>query len=141
MQLVIALITGLIFGLGLVLSGMTNPSKVLDFLDLTGNWDPSLALVMGGAIMVGLVAFRLAAKRSTTFLGDALRLPAAKDIDRRMVLGALAFGVGWGLAGYCPGPALTALATGQREGLIFVLAMLAGMAIFEIHDRLSAARN
>lgn len=139
MQLLIALVTGLLFGLGLILSGMTDPSKVIGFLDLAGNWNPSLAFVMGGAILVGFLAFRLAANQTTALLGDAMRLPTARHIDRRLVLGSLTFGVGWGLAGYCPGPALASLATGRTEPVIFVIAMIAGMAVFEILDRLSGA--
>ena len=137
MQLFAALIAGLIFGLGLILSGMTDPSKVIGFLDLAGPWDPSLAFVMGGAVLVGLVAFRIARTRSRTILGGPLRLPEATHIDRRLLLGGLAFGVGWGLAGFCPGPALASLATGGSKALIFTAAMLVGMVIFEIQDRLA----
>lgn len=132
MQRIFEFLIGLVFGLGLILSGMSDPSKVLGFLDLTGLWDPSLAFVMGGAILVGLVAFALARKRTTTFLGGALKLPTSNDIDKRLVIGSLTFGVGWGLAGYCPGPALVSLGSGQSKALIFVVAMLAGMAIYEI---------
>jgi uncharacterized membrane protein YedE/YeeE len=138
MQILMALITGLLFGLGLILSGMTNPAKVTGFLDLAGHWDPSLAFVMGGAIGVALVAFRLAGKRTSSLLGAPMRLPAAGLIDRRLVLGSLAFGVGWGLAGYCPGPALASLASGGSKPLIFAAAMLAGMAIFEVLERTRA---
>ena len=137
MQLLMALCAGLVFGLGLIVSGMTDPSKVTGFLDLAGAWDPSLALVMGGAIGVGLIAFRLARKRSKAIFGGPMQLPAARQIDRRLVLGGLTFGVGWGLAGYCPGPALASLATGGSKPLIFTAAMLVGMGIFEIHDRLA----
>ncbi|MEN3366138.1 MAG: uncharacterized protein V7606_3412 [Burkholderiales bacterium] len=140
MQILMALIAGLVFGLGLIVSGMTNPAKVIGFLDLAGEWDPSLAFVMGGAVLVGLVAFRFAAKRSKALLGDAMRLPTATQIDRRLVLGGLAFGVGWGLAGYCPGPAVASLGTGVTEPIIFVVAMLVGMAVFEVRERLAAAR-
>lgn len=126
---------GLVFGLGLILSGMSNPAKVLGFLDLAGTWDPSLAFVMGGAIMVGLVAFQVARKRTQTFLGGALKLPTAKDIDKRLVLGSLAFGAGWGLAGFCPGPALVSLGSGEIKAFIFVAAMLAGMGLFELINR------
>ena len=136
MQLLLALLAGLVFGLGLIISGMTDPSKVIGFLDLAGKWDPSLAFVMGGAILVGLFAFRFAARRSRTFLGGSMQLPTARQIDRRLVLGGLLFGIGWGLAGYCPGPVLASLATGGSKPLIFVVAMLAGMAVFEIHQRL-----
>ncbi len=135
MQLLIALVTGLVFGLGLIVSGMTDPSKVIGFLDVTGKWDPSLAFVMGGAILVGLIAFRFAATRKQAILGGPIRLTTTRHIDRRLVLGALAFGAGWGLAGYCPGPALASLATGGSKPLIFTIAMLAGTAIFEIQDR------
>ena len=128
-------VVGLLFGLGLLLSGMTDPGKVLGFLDLIGPWDPSLALVMGGAIAVGVVAFTVAKKKTTSFLGGAMRLPTSNQIDRRLIVGAAMFGAGWGLAGFCPGPALVSLATGQPKAAIFVFAMLAGMAIFEILDR------
>jgi uncharacterized membrane protein YedE/YeeE len=132
MQILMALVAGLVFGIGLIISGMANPAKVIGFLDLGGKWDPSLAFVMGGAIFVGLFAFHIAAKRSKTLLGDTLRLPQAKHIDRRLVLGGLAFGVGWGLAGYCPGPALASLVIGHSKTIIFVTAMVLGMAIFEL---------
>lgn len=128
-------IIGLIFGLGLILSGMSNPTKVLGFLDLAGAWDPSLAFVMGGAILVGLVAFQVARKRTQTFLGGALKLPTAKDIDKRLVLGSLTFGAGWGLAGFCPGPALVSLGSGEVKAFIFVAAMLVGMGLFELINR------
>ncbi|MCY7318100.1 MAG: hypothetical protein LH617_05135 [Ramlibacter sp.] len=126
---------GLLFGIGLILSGMTDPGKVLGFLDLFGAWDPSLALVMGGAILVGVFAFALAKKRTTTFLGDALALPASRDIDRPLVVGGLLFGAGWGLAGFCPGPAIVSLGSGQPKAAVFVLAMLAGMLVFELGER------
>ena len=141
MQLMMAFLTGLVFGLGLILSGMTDPSKVIGFLDLAGLWDPSLAFVMAGAILVGAVAYRFAKGRKTSFLGDAMRLRTARQIDRRLVLGGLAFGAGWGLAGYCPGPALVSVIQGGTKPLIFVLAMLAGMAAFEIQGRMTQARR
>ncbi len=128
-------VVGLIFGIGLILSGMTDPGKVIGFLDLFGAWDPSLALVMGGAILVGVFAFALAKKRSTTFLGSALHLPNSRDIDKRLLLGSLVFGAGWGLAGFCPGPAIVSLGTGQPKAVVFVLAMLAGMLLFELSER------
>ena len=118
-----------------MLSGMTDPGKVIGFLDLLGTWDPSLALVMGGAIMVGFFAFSVAKKRTSTFLGGALRLPTNMDLDKKLVLGSLLFGAGWGLAGFCPGPALVSMADGQPKALIFVLAMLVGMLGFELMDR------
>jgi len=140
MQTVMSFVTGLVFGLGLILSGMTNPAKVLGFLDLAGNWDPSLGFVMGGAILVGSVAFHFAKGRTKAWLGDVMRMPTASQIDRRLVLGGLTFGAGWGLAGYCPGPALTSLVQGGSHAWIFVAAMLAGMAIYEIQDRLTVTR-
>ncbi|RQO32863.1 transporter [Herminiimonas sp. KBW02] len=135
MQIFMALLAGLIFGIGLIISGMANPAKVIGFLDLGGKWDPSLAFVMGGAICVGLIAFSAAARRSKTLLGEPLRLPQAKQIDKRLVFGGLAFGVGWGLAGYCPGPALASLVIGNSKTIIFVTAMVLGMAIFELLER------
>ena len=128
-------LVGLLFGLGLILSGMTDPGKVTGFLDLFGLWDPSLALVMGGAIAVGFFAFTLAKKRTTNFLGGMLRLPAKNQIDKPLIIGSLLFGAGWGLAGFCPGPALVSMASGQPKALVFVLAMLAGMVGFELMDR------
>ncbi|HSV34982.1 MAG TPA: DUF6691 family protein [Ramlibacter sp.] len=126
---------GLLFGIGLILSGMTDPGKILGFLDLAGAWDPSLALVMGGAVLVGVVAFTIAKRRELTLLGTMLKLPDSRDIDRRLVGGSLIFGAGWGLAGFCPGPALVSLGAGQPKAMVFVLAMLAGMAIFEVAER------
>jgi uncharacterized membrane protein YedE/YeeE len=126
---------GLLFGLGLILAGMTDPSKVLGFLDLAGLWDPSLAFVMGGAILVSLGAFTLAKKRTTSFLGGAMQLPTSRDIDKRLVTGSLLFGAGWGLAGFYPGPALVSVGTGNPKAVVFVLAMLAGMALFEVLER------
>lgn len=134
-------VVGLLFGLGLLLSGMTDPGKVLGFLDLIGPWDPSLALVMGGAIAVGVIAFALAKKRTVSFLGGAMRLPMSSQIDRRLIVGAAMFGAGWGLAGFCPGPALVSLATGQPKAAIFVVAMLVGMSAFELIDRRVQASN
>jgi uncharacterized membrane protein YedE/YeeE len=140
MQLLTAFIVGLVFGIGLILAGMTNPAKVQGFLDLAGDWDPSLAFVMGGAILVGAVGFRFARGRQRALLGGAMRLPTAGTIDRRLVLGGLTFGIGWGLAGFCPGPALASLASGRSEPLIFAAAMVAGMALFELIER-ARARN
>jgi uncharacterized membrane protein YedE/YeeE len=126
---------GLVFGIGLIVSGMSDPGKVKGFLDLAGAWDPSLAFVMGGAILVGFFAFRFAKTRAQSFLGDAMLVPTKRDIDSRLVLGSLVFGVGWGLAGFCPGPALVSLGSGQGKALWFVLAMLGGMLAFEAAER------
>jgi uncharacterized membrane protein YedE/YeeE len=133
-----SLLAGLVFGLGLILSGMANPAKVLGFLDLAGAWDPSLALVMIGAIGVGLVAFTVVKQRSKSFLGLDLRLPTARHIDRRLVGGSLLFGLGWGIAGFCPGPALAALGMGEIKAVVFVGAMLLGMGFFELFERRAA---
>jgi uncharacterized protein len=127
-----ALLSGLVFGLGLILAGMANPAKVLGFLDLAGLWDPSLALVMAGAIGVGAIAFALAKKRQLSYLGLTMQIPTNRIIDKRLAIGSLAFGVGWGLAGICPGPAIVLLGAASIKGAIFVIAMLAGMGIFEL---------
>lgn len=126
-----AFFAGLVFGLGLIVSRMVNPAKVLGFLDLAGHWDPSLALVMGGAIAVGAAGFAVAGRRQATLLRTPMLLPTARVIDRRLVLGSLLFGVGWGLAGFCPGPALVALGAGQFKALVFVAAMVVGMLFYE----------
>lgn len=139
MQVLMAFIVGLVFGIGLVVAGMTDPAKVKGFLDLAGQWDPSLAFVMGGAILVGMLVFPFAVERQRSLLGDTMRLPTATQIDRRLVVGGLAFGAGWGLAGFCPGPALASLSSGRTEVLMFTGAMLAGMGIFEILERRASA--
>jgi uncharacterized membrane protein YedE/YeeE len=136
MLVLASLLAGLVFGLGLIVSGMANPAKVLGFLDLSGAWDPSLAFVMAGAIAVGMVAFMLARRRTVSILGAEMRLPSARHIDRRLIAGSLLFGIGWGIAGFCPGPGLVALGMGEVKGLVFVAAMLAGMGIFELFERL-----
>ena len=135
MNTLFSFVAGLVFGFGLLISGITNPAKVIGFLDLAGQWDPSLALVMAGAIAVGVVAFALVKRRQTTYLGLPMSLPLATHIDRRLVIGSVMFGVGWGLAGICPGPALVLLGAGAAKGLIFVAAMLAGMGLFEWIER------
>jgi uncharacterized membrane protein YedE/YeeE len=135
MLVLASLLAGLVFGLGLIASGMTNPAKVLGFLDLGGTWDPSLAFVMAGAIAVASVGFAFSRKRTTSLIGAAMKLPTAQHIDRRLVVGSAVFGVGWGIAGFCPGPALVALGLGEIKALVFVAAMLAGMGIFELIER------
>lgn len=127
MRVVFALLCGLIFGLGLVVSGMSNPAKVQNFLDIAGQWDPSLAFVMGGAIAVTLPAFALLRQRQKPFFSGTFEFPTPADLDKRLLLGAALFGVGWGLGGLCPGPAVTAISAGHSGILVFVLAMLAGM--------------
>jgi uncharacterized membrane protein YedE/YeeE len=135
-----AFLSGLVFGLGLLVSGMSDPGKVIGFLDVAGSWDPSLAFVMAGAILVGFFAFALARKRATTFLGGALRLPQRRDIDARLIGGSLVFGTGWGLAGFCPGPAIVAFGAGFDPAAIFVVAMLTGMLLHAGAERLRPAR-
>ena len=141
MRRAIEFLVGLLFGWGLLLSGMTDPGKVQGFLDPFGAWDPSLAFVMAGAIAVGALAFALAKKRATTFMGDALHLPTTRDIDKPLVAGALIFGAGWGLAGFCPGPSIVSMASGQPKGLVFVLAMLAGMLLFQWFEAAGARQD
>ncbi len=130
-----SLFAGLVFGVGLLVSGMANPEKVLDFLDIAGQWDPSLALVMAGAILVGIFAFTMARQRTLSFLGFSMKLPSSTKVDKRLVVGGLTFGVGWGIAGFCPGPGLVALGAGEAKAVVFVAAMVAGMALFELIER------
>jgi hypothetical protein len=137
----LAFLAGAVFGIGLLVSGMADPAKVLGFLDLSGAWDPSLAFVMAGAILVGVIAFAVARRRSVSLLGLPLRMPTATRVDRRLAGGSLLFGIGWGLAGFCPGPALVALGMGEQKALVFVAAMLAGMGLFEFLEARSAPRT
>ena len=134
-----ALLAGLVFGVGLLVSGMANPAKVLGFLDLAGQWDPSLAFVMGGAVAVGSIAFLLARRRTLSLIGLEMRLPTDRHVDRRLIVGGTIFGIGWGIAGFCPGPALVALGMGEAKAIAFVVAMLLGMALFELLERRRAA--
>ncbi|AHL34458.1 membrane protein [Pseudomonas brassicacearum] len=125
-----AFIAGLLFGLGLLLAGMANPTKVLAFLDLTGAWDPSLALVMIGAIGVAIGPLTWARQQFRSLLGSPMQLPVKRELDPRLIGGSLVFGIGWGIAGICPGPAVAILLTGHWQILVFMLAMLAGMLLF-----------
>ncbi len=137
-----AVASGLIFGLGLILAGMANPAKVLGFLDLSGAWDPSLALVMGAAIVIGAIAFAIAKKRHLSYLGLSMHLPTNRVIDQSLILGSMAFGIGWGLAGICPGPAIVLLGAGSFKGLIFFIAMMIGMGLYELlESRKNKAAN
>ena len=137
MTILIAALAGLVFGLGLLVSGMADPQKVLAFLDLAGPWDPSLALVMGGAIALGLPGFALARRRSRRLLGEPMQLPARQAVDAPLLIGSALFGIGWGLAGYCPGPALLGTAAGMGSAAIFSAAMLAGMLLFGLWSKRS----
>ena len=135
---VFALGAGFVFGTGLWVSGMANPKKVLGFLDVTGNWDASLMLVMAGAVAVTLVGFRFVLSRSKPIFSEKFELPTRKDIDIPLVAGSAVFGIGWGIAGFCPGPGLVALGMGESKALVFVVAMLAGMGLFELLERRKA---
>ncbi len=137
-QLVVAFISGLIFAVGLALSGMTQPGKVIGFFDFSRgleSWDPSLAFVMAGGMAVFLPTFRFARTRTRPFAAERFRLPTSNDIDRRLIVGASLFGIGWGMAGYCPGPAITSLGTGSINAALLVGSMLAGMKLFQVLDR------
>lgn len=136
MQLMTAFFTGLIFGFGLILSGMTNPAKIIGFLDIFGNWDPSLALVMLGAIIVTATSFKLTKNRQQSFLGQPIKLPNSSNVDHKLIIGSMIFGVGWGLAGYCPGPSLVSVIQGGYKPVVFVISMLIGMGVFEVFNRL-----
>ena len=129
MRNLITLITGLIFGIGLIMSGMTNPAKVQNFLDFFGNWDPSLALVMGGVIFITMPGFWLVQKRQSPFFEKLFYFPTKVDLDFRLLVGAAIFGIGWGLGGFCPGPAITSILTGSKGTFLFVITMLLGMVL------------
>ena len=135
MKNIYALFAGLIFVLGLLVSGMANPEKVIGFLNIFGRWDPSLAFVMGGAIFVGVFSFRYIVKREKTLLGGILHLSNEKSINKRLIFGSLIFGLGWGVAGFCPGPALVSVGMGSLKGVLFVIAMLAGMLTFKLAQK------
>ena len=141
MKNVLALISGLVFGFGLILSGMANPAKVIGFLDIAGSWDPSLAFVMGGAIAIGFFAFKYAETRDTTLLGEELNLPRNNTVDKRLIGGSLVFGAGWGLGGFCPGPGLVSLGMGYSGGIIFALSMVVGMLAFELIQKNSGLES
>lgn len=135
MRKLMAFLAGLIFGIGLLTAGMANPTKVLAFLDLGGAWDPSLALVMAAAIGVAFLPFSWARTQRVSVLGAPMQLPGKRGLDRRLIGGSLLFGIGWGIAGICPGPAVALLLTGRWQALLFTLAMLAGMLMFAALER------
>jgi uncharacterized membrane protein YedE/YeeE len=129
MQIVSAALIGLLFGVGILVSGMSNPAKVLNFFDVAGSWDPSLAFVMGGALTVTSVGYRWVLKRARPILADGFHLPSARDIDQRLIVGSLLFGVGWGITGFCPGGLVPVLAIGRSEPLLFAAGLVAGLAL------------
>ena len=129
MRFILTYLIGLVFGVGIMISGMANPAKVLNFFDIFGSWDPSLAFVMGGALGVTLVGYRIVFGRDAPLFGSRFHLPTRKDIDLRLVGGSAVFGVGWGIAGFCPGGALPALGTGRSEVAIFMAALIAGILL------------
>jgi len=137
-RLLASLASGVLFGLGLVISQMVNPAKIIGFLDVAGNWDPTLLVVMAGALLIATPAFRLVLKRPHPLFATNFSLPIKTDLEPRLIGGAALFGIGWGLSGFCPGPAVTALVTLEPSVLIFVLAMLAGALLF---DRLAMRRQ
>lgn len=141
MTLLAALVSGVLFGVGLMVSGMASPAKVQGFLDLAGRWDPSLFLVMAGAILIGSIAFLFAKRRKKSLLGLPMRIPASTGVTLRLVLGSAVFGVGWGLAGFCPGPALVAIGAGVPKAWGFVATMLAGMIAFDLVERATQSRQ
>jgi uncharacterized membrane protein YedE/YeeE len=136
MNLIFSWLAGFIFGIGLIVSGMSDPAKVLGFLDLAGAWNPSLVFVMVGAITIGCAAFAIAKQKTTTYLGLPMHLPQLWHIDLRLIGGSALFGVGWGLVGICPGPALVMVGSGSVKGVLFVGFMLIGMAFFEVFERM-----
>jgi uncharacterized membrane protein YedE/YeeE len=140
LEVFVSFVSGLLFAIGLAVAGMTQPGKVVAFLDVAGDWDPSLAFVMMGAIAVYFIANRLVQKRTTPWVGVMLHLPTRRDIEPRLVVGAGLFGIGWGLAGYCPGPGLSSLGTGAFNALVFVASMSVGMLLFEALQKLRTRR-
>ena len=140
MKIALGFVCGLIFGIGLVISGMSNPAKVLNFLDVFGTWDPSLAFVMGGAVVVAFVGYRIVLQRPAPLLSDTFHLPTIKDVDGQMLTGAALFGVGWGLGGFCPGPAFTALPLMSTGILAFFPALVIGMWAGRVIPGMMSAR-
>jgi len=140
MKLIFAYISGLIFGVGISISGMANPAKVLNFFDVAGTWDPSLAFVMGGALVVTFIGYRFVLKRPAPAFSDSFQLPTRRDLDGSLIGGSAVFGIGWGIAGFCPGGALPALGTGQYEVFIFVAATLAGIIAAKMLQSALASR-
>ncbi len=136
-----AFAAGLVFGLGIIVSALADPAQVLAFLDVAGAWNASLLFTMGASVAVGLVPFGFASRRDSTLLGRRLNLPTATVIDRRLVIGGVLFGIGWGLAGICPGPGIVVLGMGSTQAALFVVAMVLGMALFDRAERRASART
>jgi uncharacterized membrane protein YedE/YeeE len=130
-----AFASGLVFGIGLVVSGMSNPAKVIGFLDVTGRSDPTLPVVMASGLAVAAIGYAIAKRRTASYAGGAFDIPTSRTLDRRLIAGAIVFGIGWGIAGACPGPGFVILGAGRVEGVVFVVAMLAGMGAFELLER------
>ena len=128
---IIGLLTGLLFGCGLLISGMTDPVKVQGFLDIFGAWDISLALVMGSGLLVAIVGVQISKRQQTSWIGTKIELPSKTAINKRLLIGAMLFGIGWGLVGICPGPGIVLLGTGQWQAYVFIPAMIVGMLIFQ----------
>ncbi len=142
LQYIAALGVGLLFAIGLGVSGMTQPAKVIGFLDFFGgSWDPALAFVMGGGVLVYTIGYRLTVRRNTPVFAKKFQLPTRRDIDKRLVIGGLLFGAGWGLGGYCPGPALTSIASVSTDVFVFVASMLSGMLLFSTVDKMLANKT
>ena len=139
MKLIVTFICGLLFGSGLTISNMINPTKIQNFLDITGNWDPSLALVMLSALIITFLGYRLALKNPAPILGEKFMMPLKQAVDKSLVIGSSIFGIGWGLAGYCPGPAITALGLGFTDAFLFVAGMILGLIIYSLADFLFRA--
>jgi uncharacterized protein len=135
-QWLTAALAGVLLGLGLILSGMANPAKVVGFLDVAGPWDPSLGLVMGGGLVIGSIGFAYLKKQPKTLLGEPLNLPTSRKIDLRLIIGSVLFGIGWGVTGICPGPGLVLLGAGVPEGVIYIASLLAGMAVYSVVEKL-----
>ncbi|WP_299411976.1 DUF6691 family protein [uncultured Sulfitobacter sp.] len=140
MKLIFALVTGLVFGTGIAISGMMDPAKVLNFFDLAGTWDPSLAFVMGGALVITFFGYRLAWKRNAPLFGGRFQVPTGTDIDMKLVGGSALFGIGWGIAGFCPGAAIPALGTGRWEVALFLVAVVAGFYVRRLVSSVSSAK-
>lgn len=141
MRFLTSYLIGLIFGVGISISGMANPAKVLNFFDFAGTWDPSLAFVMGGAVIVAFVGYRIVLRQDGPLFEDLFQVPSRRDLDMSLIGGSAVFGVGWGIAGFCPGGALPAIGTGRSEVLIFVAALLAGIFAAKFLQRMTTART